>query len=121
LLQFLERHEQLSLVTLLTATFPPTLFSYIHPPQLTRTLRASFKASMWFLVVFFVIFIGAFGFKSTPLSSPPHVILQHSPSQASSCGGAQPSVTNRCVSPAFPAPPWPIFPLWVKASRRASG
>ena len=38
MLQFLERQQQLSL--------------------LTRTLRASFKASMWFLIVFFVIFIG---------------------------------------------------------------
>jgi hypothetical protein len=58
-LQFLERHEQLSLVRPFSsrklAADPP---SPPPPRQLTRTLRASFKASLWFLVVFFLIFIG---------------------------------------------------------------
>jgi hypothetical protein len=76
MLQFLERHQQLSL--------------------LTRTLRASFKASMWFLIVFFVIFIGAFlppskhtkHTKIRPHSPTLMILQQHFRSRASFCGGS---------------------------------
>jgi hypothetical protein len=53
---------------------------------------------MWFLVVFFVIFIGVFACKRLypPFSTPPLTsTLQLSLSQASSYGGAHPLYYNR--------------------------
>ncbi len=112
MLQFLERQQQLSL--------------------LTRTLRASFKASMWFLIVFFVIFIGVFlppnNIPNTPRFDHNLQLSHDDSTTAFSLTGFflwRYSLWSCRVPVSYPvtfssAPPSSTSQLWAKASRRVS-